>query len=61
MYKKQKNAKFCLVMGYIRRTKLIENVWKEIKKEVKYNLVSIYHDLTCKQSYKITNTLNKKK
>lgn len=54
-------SKICLVVGDINDKKLIENVWQEIRKYVKYNFVEIYYDSKYKQNNKVTNMLNKKR
>lgn len=62
IYSKLKNgAKVCLVVGDVHGNALIENVWKEIKKEVKYKFVEIYYDQKYLQQNKVTNMLNAKK
>ncbi len=62
IYKKLKSgAKVCLVVGDIHDNELIENVWQQIKNDVKYKFVEIYYDYNYKQNNKVTNMLNKKK
>lgn len=62
IHKKLKNkAKVCLIVGDVHGKKLIENVWEEIKDEVKYNFKEIYYDEKYLQENKTTNMLNSKK
>ncbi len=62
IHSKLKNgAKVCLVVGDVHDNALIENVWKEIEKEVKYKFIEIYYDQNYLQQNKVTNMLNSKK
>ncbi|MDE5617653.1 MAG: site-specific DNA-methyltransferase [Ureaplasma sp.] len=62
IHSKLKNgAKVCLVVGDVHDNASIENVWKEIEKEVKYKFVEIYYDQNYLQQNKVTNMLNSKK
>lgn len=52
-------GKVCLVVGDVEGKKLIEDVWKQIRSKVNYELVNIYYDDGYKKEHKVTNYMDK--